>query len=164
MYASFYRTPRQKEVLYPFPARRSWVLRPPTEVLRTLAEINSWYNRFSKISESRNAHKFMTVTNIPQRGFLYSDSLILHFPLHHHIVLTLPVPFLLLLQMLNLTHDWLRSFLPHVLTKIDRVGFGLLTPADLQRALEVTWLTPGSPVPPVFGVWLLSAAEWEYTF
>ena len=43
------------------------------------------------------------------------------------------------LQMLNLTHDWLRSFLPHVLTKIDRVGFGLLTPADLQRALEVTW-------------------------
>lgn len=45
--------------------------------------------------------------------------------------------------MLNLTHDWLRSFLPHVLTKIDRVGFGLLTPADLQRALEVTWLTTG---------------------
>ncbi len=39
--------------------------------------------------------------------------------------------------MLNLTHDWLRSFLPHVLTKIDRVSFGLLTPADLQRALEV---------------------------
>lgn len=48
--------------------------------------------------------------------------------------------FFLLLQMLNLTHDWLRSFLPHVLTKIDRVGFGLLTPADLQRALEVTMM------------------------
>lgn len=40
-------------------------------------------------------------------------------------------------QMLNLAHDWLRSFLPHVLTKIDRVSFGLLTPADLKRALEV---------------------------
>lgn len=43
-----------------------------------------------------------------------------------------------LLQMLNLTHDWLRSFLPHVLAKIDRVSFGLLTPADLKRALQVT--------------------------
>lgn len=42
------------------------------------------------------------------------------------------------MQMLNLTHDWLRSFLPHVLTKIDRVSFGLLTPGDLKRALEVT--------------------------
>lgn len=40
-------------------------------------------------------------------------------------------------QMLNLTHDWLRSFLPHVLTKINRVSFGLLTPVDLERALEV---------------------------
>ena len=40
-------------------------------------------------------------------------------------------------QMLNLTHDWLRSFLPHVLTKIDRVSFGLLTPQDLERALKV---------------------------
>lgn len=47
-----------------------------------------------------------------------------------HLIFVLP-------QMLNLTHDWLRSFLPHVLTKIDRVSFGLLTPADLKRALEV---------------------------
>lgn len=44
---------------------------------------------------------------------------------------------MLCVQMMNLTHDWLRSFLPHVLTKIDRVSFGLLTPADLKRALEV---------------------------
>lgn len=42
------------------------------------------------------------------------------------------------LQMLNLTHDWLRSFLPHVLAKIDRVSFGLLTPEDLKRALQVS--------------------------
>ncbi|CAM9444296.1 unnamed protein product, partial [Hapterophycus canaliculatus] len=46
--------------------------------------------------------------------------------------------------MLNLTHDWLRSFLPHVLTKIDRVSFGLLTPADLERALEADPKMPKS--------------------
>lgn len=44
------------------------------------------------------------------------------------------------MQMLNLTHDWLRSFLPHVLTKVDRVSFGLLTPEDLQRALKVLFM------------------------
>lgn len=75
---------------------------------------------------------------------LYIDCYI--YPVHpsHRIF---PPRRLLFFQMLNLTHDWLRSFLPHVLTKIDRVGFGLLTPADLQRALEVSCSTtrPGRP-------------------
>jgi hypothetical protein len=35
---------------------------------------------------------------------------------------------------LNLTHDWLASFLPHVLSKVDRVSFGLLHDVD-ARAL-----------------------------
>ncbi len=38
-------------------------------------------------------------------------------------------------RMLNLTHDWLNSFLPHILSKVDRVSFGLLSPQDLERAL-----------------------------
>ncbi|CAM9352510.1 unnamed protein product, partial [Phaeothamnion confervicola] len=45
-------------------------------------------------------------------------------------------------KLLNLTHDWLRSFLPHVLGKVDRVGYGLLGPADLKRALA---LDPNMP-------------------
>ena len=40
------------------------------------------------------------------------------------------------MKMLNLTSDWINSLLPFCLAKIDRVSFGLLTPADLHRALE----------------------------
>jgi hypothetical protein len=40
------------------------------------------------------------------------------------------------MKMLNLNHDILRNFLPHVLGKIDRVSFGLLSKADLKLALE----------------------------
>lgn len=39
------------------------------------------------------------------------------------------------LKMMNLGHDWLNSFLPFVLSKINRVHFGLLQPHDL-RLLE----------------------------
>jgi Ca2+-binding EF-hand superfamily protein len=35
------------------------------------------------------------------------------------------------IKLLNLTNDWLQTILPHCLTKINRVSFGLLTPADL---------------------------------
>ena len=38
-------------------------------------------------------------------------------------------------KMLNLTRDWLLSYLPHALRKINRVSFGLLSKADLARAL-----------------------------
>lgn len=40
------------------------------------------------------------------------------------------------MKMLNLSHDLLRNFLPHVLSKIDRVGYGLLSKLDLKQALE----------------------------
>eukprot|EP00759_Apiculatamorpha_spiralis_P019752 PhF_6_TR25516/c0_g1_i1/m.35642 len=39
-------------------------------------------------------------------------------------------------QMLNLSHDWLRSYLPHVLSKINRVSFGIMTASDKKKALE----------------------------
>jgi hypothetical protein len=39
--------------------------------------------------------------------------------------------------MLNLGRDWLRSYLPHCLQKIDRVTFGLLNANDLSRALAL---------------------------
>ena len=35
--------------------------------------------------------------------------------------------------MLNLGHDWLSSILPHVLGKIDRISFGLLSKRDLEN-------------------------------
>jgi len=38
-------------------------------------------------------------------------------------------------KMLNLCRDWLKSYLPHVLQKIDRVSFGLLSKADYDRAI-----------------------------
>lgn len=41
------------------------------------------------------------------------------------------------MKMLNLSHDLLRNFVPHVLSKINRVGFGLLSKVDLKQALEI---------------------------
>lgn len=40
------------------------------------------------------------------------------------------------MKMLNLSHDLLRNFLPHVLSKINRVSYGLLSKLDLKQALE----------------------------
>ena len=40
------------------------------------------------------------------------------------------------MKMLNLSHDLLRNFLPHVISKINRVSYGLLSKLDLKRALE----------------------------
>lgn len=40
------------------------------------------------------------------------------------------------MKMLNLSHDLLRNFLPHVLSKINRVSFGLLSKQDLKQTME----------------------------
>jgi hypothetical protein len=40
------------------------------------------------------------------------------------------------MKMLNLSHDLLRNFIPHVMSKINRVTFGLLTKADLKNSSE----------------------------
>jgi hypothetical protein len=40
------------------------------------------------------------------------------------------------MKMLNLSHDLLRNFVPHVLSKINRVSFGLLSKMDLRQTLE----------------------------
>lgn len=37
------------------------------------------------------------------------------------------------IQLVNLTHTWILSFLPFVLQKINRVSFGLLSPDDIAR-------------------------------
>ena len=39
------------------------------------------------------------------------------------------------MKLLNLAHDWLHSYLPFVLGKIDRVSFGLLNDEELTKAL-----------------------------
>lgn len=41
------------------------------------------------------------------------------------------------MKMLNLCRDWLTSVAPFVLAKINRVKFGLLSPADIERNLKV---------------------------
>lgn len=38
-----------------------------------------------------------------------------------------------LLKMMNLAHDWLESFLPFILSKIDRVSFGLLSADEIAK-------------------------------
>ena len=40
------------------------------------------------------------------------------------------------MKLLNLSHDLLRNFIPHVLSKINRVSFGLLTKQDLRNSSE----------------------------
>jgi hypothetical protein len=61
------------------------------------------------------------------------------------------------MKMLNLANTWLQTFIPHVLSKIDRVGYGLLdteqlTKVDPNHLLEtrcVSWLQGISlPQPP----------------
>jgi len=44
-------------------------------------------------------------------------------PLHHK-------------KLLNFTHDWLTTFLPHCLAKVNRVSFGLLTESECTNALK----------------------------
>lgn len=41
------------------------------------------------------------------------------------------------MKLLNLAHDWLRSYAPHCLQKIDRVSFGIMNASDRQQALRV---------------------------
>ena len=38
------------------------------------------------------------------------------------------------MKLLNLTADWLDALLPHALSRVDRVHYGLLQPAQLARA------------------------------
>jgi hypothetical protein len=45
-------------------------------------------------------------------------------------------------KLLNLTHDWLLTFFPHCMKKINRVSFGLLNGKDCERALEKDPLMP----------------------
>ena len=40
------------------------------------------------------------------------------------------------MKLVNLSHDLLRTFMPHLLGKIDRVSFGLLSPNDLKLAIQ----------------------------
>ena len=40
------------------------------------------------------------------------------------------------IQYLNLTRDWILSYLPHCLSKIDRVHYGLLQKRDIERLLS----------------------------
>ena len=47
-------------------------------------------------------------------------------------------------KVLNISHDWLTSFMPFLLGKIDRVSFGLLRPDDLARAMKTSPKMPRS--------------------
>ena len=38
-------------------------------------------------------------------------------------------------KLLNLAHDWLRTFMPHCLAKVNRVSFGLLTSDECRDSL-----------------------------
>jgi len=47
-------------------------------------------------------------------------------------------------KLLNLCYDWLRTFLPHILAKVNRVSFGLLSSTDCAAALEADAMVPQS--------------------
>ena len=47
-------------------------------------------------------------------------------------------------KLLNLSHNWLRTFLPHCLAKVNRVSFGLLSKEDCKAALEADPMVPRS--------------------
>jgi hypothetical protein len=41
-------------------------------------------------------------------------------------------------KLLNLSHNWLRTFLPHCFAKVNRVSFGLLSMEDCKAALDMS--------------------------
>lgn len=45
-------------------------------------------------------------------------------------------------KLVNLAHDWLHAFLPHVMSKVDRVSYGLLNEEDLAKFAK---LDPNMP-------------------
>lgn len=47
-------------------------------------------------------------------------------------------------KLLNLSHNWLRTFLPHCLAKVNRVSFGLLSMEDCKAAIEADPMVPRS--------------------
>jgi hypothetical protein len=47
-------------------------------------------------------------------------------------------------KLLNLCYDWLLTFLPHVLAKVNRVSYGLLSTADCAAAIHATPNVPRS--------------------
>jgi hypothetical protein len=48
------------------------------------------------------------------------------------------------IKYLNLTHDWLRTFLPHCLQKVNRVSFGLLSTEECAETLAEDPMVPRS--------------------
>jgi hypothetical protein len=48
------------------------------------------------------------------------------------------------MQLINLTEEWLNTFLPHCLQKIDRVSFGLLSMSEMQKQQKLDPHTPRS--------------------
>jgi hypothetical protein len=48
------------------------------------------------------------------------------------------------MQLLNLAEEWLSTFLPHCLQKIDRVSFGLLSAAEVLKLQRLDPHTPRS--------------------
>ena len=48
-----------------------------------------------------------------------------------------PLPLLPLVQLINLAEEWLSTFLPHCLQKIDRVSFGLLSMEEMRKAQKL---------------------------
>ncbi len=47
-------------------------------------------------------------------------------------------------KLLNLAHDWLHTFLPHCMKKVNRVSFGLLNDQECKNALLQDPLLPPS--------------------
>ena len=47
-------------------------------------------------------------------------------------------------KLLNLSHDWLHTYLPHCMKKVNRVSFGLLNDGECKSALTVDPLLPPS--------------------
>ena len=48
------------------------------------------------------------------------------------------------MQLINLAEEWLSTFLPHCLQKIDRVSFGLLSAAEVVKMQQLDPHTPRS--------------------
>ena len=48
------------------------------------------------------------------------------------------------MQLINLAEEWLSTFLPHCLQKIDRVSFGLLSSGEIRKTQKMDPHTPRS--------------------
>jgi hypothetical protein len=100
----------------------------------------AWFNVYK--SKIKNDMTMLSQLYVHQRHVENELSFLRQMSLAAKVVALVTSP--LHKKLLNLCHNWLSTFLPHCLAKVNRVSFGLLSPDDIKAALETDPHVPRS--------------------